>query len=261
MLKKLSKDKIVTLSLVLVFLITLIVLFAIYHSQILHALKINFIDDNNYIELLKGLLNTFLITIVAFIIGIILGIGVCLIEGINSNNVFVILLKKLTKIYVAIFRGTPIAVQLLIIYFVMAVSYRGDAIYIAMLAFGLNSGAYVSEIIRGGVNAVPKGQMEAGRSLGLSYPAVMKKIIFPQAIRNALPSLGNEFIALIKETSVAGFIGAIDLTLAFRKIAGGTYDHLTVYLMMGIVYFVIVFFITLILNKLERKYISNAYTK
>ena len=103
--------------------------------------------------------------------------------------------------------------------------------------------------------------MEAGRSLGLSYPAVMKKIIFPQAIRNALPSLGNEFIALIKETSVAGFIGAIDLTLAFRKIAGGTYDHLTVYLMMGVVYFVIVFFITLILNKLERKYISNAYTK
>ena len=257
MLKKLSKDKIVTLSLVLVFLITIIVLFAIYHSQILHALKINFIDDNNYIELLKGLLNTFLITIVAFIIGIILGIGVCLIEGINSNNVFVILLKKLTKIYVAIFRGTPIAVQLLIIYFVMAASYRGDAIYIAMIAFGLNSGAYVSEIIRGGINAVSK----AGRSLGLSYPAVMKKIIFPQAIRNALPSLGNEFIALIKETSVAGFIGAIDLTLAFRKIAGGTYDHLTVYLMMGVVYFVIVFFITLILNKLERKYISDAYTK
>ena len=261
MLKKLNKDKIVTLSLLLVFLITILVLFIVNNETIISAIKTNFIDDDNYIELLKGLLNTFLITIVAFIIGIALGLAICLIEGINSNNVFVLILKKFTKIYVAIFRGTPIAVQLLIIYFVMAVSYRGDAIYIAMLAFGLNSAAYVSEIIRGGINAVAKGQMEAGRSLGLPYSAVMKKIIFPQAIRNALPSLGNEFIALIKETSVAGFIGAIDLTLAFRKIAGGTYDHLTVYLMMGVVYFIIVFIITLILNKLERKYINNAYTK
>ena len=130
-----------------------------------------------------------------------------------------------------------------------------------MLAFGLNSGAYVSEIIRGGINAVPKGQMEAGRSLGLSYPAVMRKIIFPQAIRNALPSLGNEFIALIKETSIVGFIGAIDLTLAFRKIAGGTYDYMTVYLTMGVVYFIIVFIIATVLNKIERKLIHNAYNK
>ena len=259
--KKLNKEKIVTLSLVLVFLIALIVLFSIFHTEIINALKTNFIDDNNYLELLKGLLNTFLITIVAFVLGLLLGIIVCLVEGINSDNVLVILLQKLTKIYVAIFRGTPIAVQLLIIYFVMAISYRGDAIYIAMLAFGLNSGAYVSEIIRGGINSVAKGQMEAGRSLGLPYNAVMRKIILPQAFRNALPSLGNEFIALIKETSVAGFIGAIDLTLAFRKIAGGTYDHLTVYLAMGVVYFVIVFIITTILNKIERKLINNAYTK
>lgn len=261
MLKKLNKDKIVTLSLLLVFFITILIVFIVNNETIISAIKTNFIDDNNYIELLKGLLNTFLITFVAFIIGIILGVVICLIDGINSDTILAVLLKKLTKIYVAIFRGTPIAVQLLIIYFVMAISYRGDAIYIAMLAFGLNSGAYVSEIIRGGINAVPKGQMEAGRSLGLSYSATMKKIILPQAIKNALPSLGNEFIALIKETSVAGFIGAVDLTLAFRKIAGGTYDHLTVYLVMGIVYFIIVFIITLILNKIERKYINNAYTK
>ena len=261
MLKKLNKDKIVTLSLLLVFFITTLIVFIVNNETIISAIKTNFIDDNNYIELLKGLLNTFLITLVAFIIGIILGVVTCLIDGINSDTILAVLLKKLTKIYVAIFRGTPIAVQLLIIYFVMAISYRGDAIYIAMLAFGLNSGAYVSEIIRGGINAVPKGQMEAGRSLGLSYSATMKKIILPQAIKNALPSLGNEFIALIKETSVAGFIGAVDLTLAFRKIAGGTYDHLTVYLVMGIVYFIIVFIITLILNKIERKYINNAYTK
>lgn len=258
---KFSKDKIVTLAMATIALVALIVLFAIYNKEILYALEKNFIKGENYKELLKGLLNTFLITFVAFIAGIILGIGVCLIEGIKSNNTFCIVLKKLVNIYVAIFRGTPATVQLLIIYFVIFAAYRGDAIYIAMLAFGLNSGAYVSEIIRGGINAVPKGQMEAGRSLGLSYPAVMQKIIFPQAIRNALPSLGNEFIALIKETSIVGFIGAIDLTLAFRKIAGGTYDYMTVYLVMGVIYFVIVFFITLILNKIERKYISNAYNK
>ena len=261
MAKKINKDKLVTLSLLLVFVITIIVLFSIYHLQIVTALKTNFIDDNNYIELLKGLLNTFLITAVAFVLGLIFGIVVCLIEGISSDNYFVILLQKLAKIYVAIFRGTPIAVQLLIIYFVMAVSYRGDAIYIAMLAFGLNSGAYVSEIFRGGINSIAKGQMEAGRSLGLPYSAVMKKVILPQAFRNSLPSLGNEFIALIKETSVAGFIGAIDLTLAFRKIAGGTYDHLTVYIAMGVVYFIIVFVITLILNKLEGKYFNNVKAK
>ena len=259
--KKLTKDNIITLALALTFTIALLVLFIIFKDDVLKALEKNFIRNGNYKELFKGLLNTFLITFVAFIAGVILGVCVCLIEGINSQNTFVLLLKKLTNIYVAIFRGTPATVQLLIIYFVIFASYRGDALYIAMLAFGLNSGAYVSEIIRGGINAVPKGQMEAGRSLGLSYPAVMRKIIFPQAIRNALPSLGNEFIALIKETSIVGFIGAIDLTLAFRKIAGGTYDYMTVYLTMGVVYFIIVFFITLALNKLERKLINNAYTK
>ena len=259
--KKLTKDNIVTLALALTFITVLAVLFIIFKDNILYALEKNFIRNGNYKELSKGLLNTFLITFVAFIAGIILGVGICLIEGINSQNVFALLLKKFASIYVAIFRGTPATVQLLIIYFVIFASYRGDALYIAMLAFGLNSGAYVSEIIRGGINAVPKGQMEAGRSLGLSYSAVMRKIILPQAIRNALPSLGNEFIALIKETSIVGFIGAIDLTLAFRKIAGGTYDYMTVYLTMGVVYFIIVFFITLALNKLERKLINNAYTK
>lgn len=259
--KKLTKDKIITLALISVVIVALVVVFIIFKDEILYSLEKNFIKGDNYKELLKGLLNTFLITIVAFIAGLIFGIIVCLIEGIKSNNTIVILLKKFANIYVAIFRGTPATVQLLIIYFVVFASYRGDALYIAMLAFGLNSGAYVSEIIRGGINAVPKGQMEAGRSLGLSYSAVMKKIIFPQAIRNALPSLGNEFIALIKETSVVGFIGAVDLTLAFRKIADGTYDYMTVYLVMGIVYFIIVFFITLILNKIERKLITDAKTK
>lgn len=221
------------------------------------ALQKNFFDKGNYIELLKGLLNTILITIVAFIIGLLVGLLVCLIEGLNSQNTFVLIIKKLAKVYVSIFRGTPTTVQLLIIYFVLFAFYSGNPIYIAMIAFGLNSGAYVSEILRGGIHAVPKGQMEAGRSLGLSYPTVMMKIIFPQAIKNALPSLGNEFITLLKETSIAGFIGAVDLTLAFRKIANATYDYQTVYLVMGVVYFVIVLLITIGLRQIERKLMKH----
>ncbi|MDE7384874.1 MAG: amino acid ABC transporter permease [Anaeroplasmataceae bacterium] len=163
------------------------------------------------------------------------------------------ILKKLAKIYVSIFRGTPTTVQLLIIYFVIFAFYSGNPLFIAMLAFGMNSGAYVSEILRGGIHSVPTGQMEAGRSLGLSYSTVMTKIIFPQAIKNALPSLGNECITLLKETSIVGFIGAVDLTLAFRKIANATYDYQTVYLVMGVAYFIIVLLITIALKKLEER--------
>ena len=161
--------------------------------------------------------------------------------------------KGVAKTYVALFRGTPIMVQLLIIYYVIFRFFEGNAIWIAMLAFGLNSGAYVSEIIRGGINSVGTGQMEAARSLGLPYHTVMRRVILPQGIKNCLPSLGNEFISLIKETSVVGFIGAFDLTLAFRKIANATFDYTTAYLVMGLVYFVIVFLITICLNYLERR--------
>ena len=207
---------------------------------------------NNVLSVLKGLGNTFLITFVAFILGIVFGILVSFANGLQSKSWYAYFLKGISKVYVAIFRGTPIMVQLLIIYYVIFRFFTGDAIWIAMLAFGLNSGAYVSEIIRGGINSVSNGQMEAGRSLGLPYKVVMKKVILPQAIKNCLPSLGNEFISLIKETSVVGFIGAFDLTLAFRKIANQTYNYTATYLIMGVVYFAIVIIITLVLSKLER---------
>jgi His/Glu/Gln/Arg/opine family amino acid ABC transporter permease subunit len=207
---------------------------------------------NNVLSVLKGLGNTFLITFVAFILGIVFGILVSFANGLQSKSWYAYFLKGISKAYVAIFRGTPIMVQLLIIYYVIFRFFTGDAIWIAMLAFGLNSGAYVSEIIRGGINSVSNGQMEAGRSLGLPYKVVMKKVILPQAIKNCLPSLGNEFISLFKETSVVGFIGAFDLTLAFRKIANQTYNYTATYLIMGVVYFAIVIIITLVLSKLER---------
>ena len=258
MVNRIKKETLVSISMLSIVILLVMIGFALNFDSIANAIDKNFISENYYIELLIGLGNTFLITLVSFIIGLLLGLIICLIEGINSQNIGALIIKKLAKAYVSIFRGTPMVVQLLIIYFVLFAFYRGNPIYVAMIAFGLNSGAYVSEILRGGITSVPKGQMEAGRSLGLSYASVMRKIIFPQAIRNALPSLGNEFIALIKETSICGFIGAVDLTLAFRKIANATFDFETVYLVMGVVYFIIVYIITLFLNLIERKLINHA---
>ena len=243
---------------VLVIIITLIILGIVFREGIIESLKLNFGNSKNYTNLFRGLVNTLFITIVAFVLGVILGLITCLVLGINSNNTFVIILKNIFKAYVSIFRGTPMLVQLLIIYFIIFASSRIDSLYVAMLSFGLNSGAYVSEIIRGGINAVPAGQMEAGRSLGMSYSTVMQKVIFPQAFRNALPSLGNELVTLVKETSIVGFVGAYDLTQAFKAIANNTYDFTTVYLVMGVVYFVIVFVITKLLSLLERKLMKHA---
>lgn len=243
---------------VLVIIITLIILGIVFREGLIESLKLNFGNSKNYTNLFRGLVNTLFITIVAFVLGVILGLITCLILGINSNNTFVIILKNIFKAYVSIFRGTPMLVQLLIIYFIIFASSRIDSLYVAMLSFGLNSGAYVSEIIRGGINAVPVGQMEAGRSLGMSYSTVMQKVIFPQAFRNALPSLGNELVTLVKETSIVGFVGAYDLTQAFKAIANNTYDFTTVYLVMGVVYFVIVFVITKLLSLLERKLMKHA---
>ena len=258
---KITKSKLISIIMFLAVFIFISILLFINKDSLVYEFDKNFIDNNNYLELLKGLFNTILITFVSFVIGLIIGALICLIQGLNTNNTVLLILKNIANAYVSIFRGTPATVQLLIIYFVIFASFRGDAIYIAMITFGLNSGAYVSEILRGGINSISKGQMEAGRSLGLSYATTMKKIILPQAIRNALPSLGNEFITLIKETSIVGFIGAIDLTLAFRKIANDTYDFEIVYIMMGIIYFLIVLFITILLRKLEKRLMNNVKVK
>jgi amine acid ABC transporter, permease protein, 3-TM region, His/Glu/Gln/Arg/opine family len=257
MKKPTRKEWIVRLVMIGAALLSLLILFLVNRDAVSSALAKNF-SSNNANLLLQGLANTFLITLVAFIMGLILGTLVCLITQSESQNVVVLAFKQIAKFYVLLFRGTPVVVQLLIIYFILFASYSGDSVYVAMLAFGLNSGAYVSEIIRGGINAVPLGQYQAGLSLGLSYRSMMQKIILPQAYKNAFPSLCNEVIALIKETSVAGFIGTLDLTLAFRKIANATYDFLTVYLVMGLVYFVIVMLLSAGLSFLERKAFSHA---
>ena len=211
------------------------------------------------VKVLKGLGVTLLITLSAFVLGILIGVLVSLIQGVKSNKLIFKVLKKIADIYVSIFRGTPVTVQLLIIYYVVFTNIQ--PLIAAIVAFGLNSGAYVSEIIRGGINSVAKGQMEAGRSLGLSYPTVMKKIILPQAIRNCLPSLGNEFVALIKETSVVSFITVIDLYSAFRALATASFNYKGIYLIMGVVYFVIIFIFTYLIKLLEKKVFKNVEAK
>jgi polar amino acid transport system permease protein len=211
------------------------------------------------VKVLKGLGVTLLITLSAFVLGILIGMLISLIQGVKSNKLIFKVLKKIANIYVSIFRGTPVTVQLLIIYYVVFTNIQ--PLIAAIVAFGLNSGAYVSEIIRGGINSIPKGQMEAGRSLGLSYPTVMKKIILPQAIRNCLPSLGNEFVALIKETSVVSFITVIDLYSAFRALATASFNYKGIYLIMGVVYFVIIFIFTYLIKLLEKKVFKNVNAK
>lgn len=255
--KKLSKETIVMLSMI-GFLALLIVVLCLINRNDLASRINNSFSTGNVLTILDGLKITVIISVFGFLIGLLLGLITCLVNGLKSQNVFVLGIKQVFKAYVNVFRGTPTVVQLLIIYYIVFVSYTGPAIFIAILAFGLNSGAYIAEILRGGINSVPVGQMEAGRSLGLSYSRVMFRVVYPQAIKNCLPSLGNEFITLIKETSVASFIAIIDLTNAMQHIADASYDYPLVYTLMGIIYFVIVLAITGLLKLLERSLNKNA---
>ena len=203
----------------------------------------------------EGLLNTLIISISSLVIGVAIGVLVAIVKIDKSKSILTKIFKGIASVYVAVIRGTPIVVQLLVAYFVIfpLIAKNTPALVIAIFGFGLNSGAYVSEIIRSGILAVDKGQTEAGRSLGLSQAKTMKLIILPQAIKNILPALGNEFIALIKETSVAGYITIMDLTRAAQSITGVTYDFFTPYIMVTIIYLVIVLVLTKLLSIFERR--------
>ena len=185
---------------------------------------LNFITDNRWLSLLNGLLVTLEITFFAVILGFLLGFGVAIVRNVYDNTKKLRFLNFLCNIYLTVIRGTPVVVQLLIIYFVIFSSIKVDKSIVAILAFGINSGAYQAEIFRSGINSVPRGQMEAGRSLGFNYPQTMIYIIMPQAIKNILPTLANEFIVLMKETSVAGYIALEDLTRAGEVIRSRTYS-------------------------------------
>lgn len=211
------------------------------------------IFENRYLYFLEGIKNTLVIAFFAVIIGIILGIIIALIRDYHENKKRIPILNFLAKSYVNIIRGTPVILQLMIIYYVMFKSVNINIVLVGILAFGINSGAYVAEIIRGGINSINKGQREAGLSLGLSYPVIMKSIILPQATKNILPSLGNEFITLIKETSVGAYIGIVELTKASDIVASRTYDYFLPLIIVAIIYLIITLVLSRLVEMFERK--------
>ncbi|MDE7265548.1 MAG: amino acid ABC transporter permease, partial [Clostridia bacterium] len=184
----------------------------------------HFIEYGGYKNILLGLRNTLIIAICGLIIGIFIGTVIACIQLAGKRNKVAKVFAIIGDVYTAIFRGTPIIVQLLIFHYIIFSAINIDSLLEAVLVFGLNSGAYVAEIMRGGIQSVDAGQLEAGRTLGLSYVTTMIRVVFPQAIKNVIPTLGNELIALTKDTSVAGYVATMDLNLAFRGIAGATYD-------------------------------------
>lgn len=213
-----------------------------------------FIDNNGYVKVVEGLKNTVIIAIAGLIIGIIIGTLIATVRVIPKYKRLPRVLDAICSVYVGFFRGTPMVVQLLLFYYVLLpiVGVHMTGVQVAMLVFGLNSGAYISEIMRGGILSVDPGQMEGGRAMGLSFSTTMLKIVIPQAVKNILPTLGNEFISLIKETSVVSFVGATDLYVAFNYIGSNSYEFMVPYLVMALIYIVMVLLISLGIKLMER---------
>lgn len=213
----------------------------------------NFIYNNQWKYITNGLITTLEITFLAVLLGIVIGFVVAIIRVTNQKTGNLAILSGICKVYLSVMRGTPVMVQLLIVYFVILLPIGVEKFPAAVLCFGLNSGAYVSEIIRGGINSIDNGQTEAGRSLGLNYMQTMTYIIIPQAFKAVLPSLANEFIALLKESSVAFYIGVADLTLGGIKIRSITYSNFMPLIAVAIVYLIVVLGLTKCVGILERR--------
>ena len=226
-------------------------------NKIINDFYQSLIYDDRYLFVLEGLKNTLIIALGAVIIGCLLGLIIALVRDSNDKNGNLRITNYICKKYVAIIRGTPALLQLMIIYYVIFRTVDVNPIMVGILAFGLNSSAYVSEIIRSGIKSIDISQMEAAKSLGLSYYQGMKYIVLPQAIKNILPALGNEFITLIKETSVAGYIGIRELTKAGDIIASRTYNYFFPLIISALIYLFLTTILSKILNRFERK-ISNA---
>lgn len=212
------------------------------------------IEKNGYVTVIEGLQNTLMIAITGLIIGILIGTLIATVRVLPKYKVLPRILNAICSFYVELFRGTPMVVQLLIFYYVLfpVMGVKMDGVQVSMLVFGLNSGAYISEIMRSGIQSVDIGQMEGGRSVGLSFGTTMMQIVIPQAIKNILPTLGNEFIALIKETSVVSFVGAADLYKAFNVIGSNSYEFMVPYIVMALIYIVMVLIISLAIRLMER---------
>ncbi len=214
-----------------------------------------FIASGYYRLMLDGFKNTIIITLGALAISIVLGSLIAVIRYLGEDVPAMKPVVKVLTFYVNVIRGIPVVVLLLIFYFVIMKS--SDGLVVGIITFGINSSAYMSELIRGGINAVDKGQMEAGRSLGMSRLQCTRRIIFPQAVRYILPAVGNELIALLKETSVAGYVAVVDLTRAGNLVRNNTYDAVNPLLLVAITYLIMVFGLDALLRKMERRLARN----
>ena len=233
-----------------------------WFAEVERQFILNFVKDDRWEFLLNGLFVTLRITFFALIIGIVIGIVIAVVRSSYDKNEasmrqglgrFILgFFNRICKIYLTVIRGTPVVVQLMIFYFVILVSVR-DGETIGIIAFGINAGAYIAEIFRSGIMSVDIGQFEAGRSLGLNYVQTMWYIIIPQAFKTILPTLANEFIVLLKETAVVGYLAVQDITKAGHIIGGRTYSWLMPLLAVALVYLVLVMFFTWLVGKLERR--------
>lgn len=214
-----------------------------------------FIEHGGYKKMLEGLQNTVLIAVLGLLIGSVIGTLIAAVRVMPKYKRLPRILDGICSVYVSFFRGTPMVVQLLLFYYVLfpLIGMNIGSVTVAVLVFGLNSGAYISEIMRGGILSVDPGQMEGGRAMGLSFTATMMKIVIPQAIKNILPTMGNEFITLIKETSIVSFVGATDLYKAFNDIGTNNYEFMVPYLAMALIYIVMVLVISLLIKLMERR--------
>lgn len=249
--------------LALLFLVAVFALLVAFHAKLglnigfLATIRENFINDfivdNRYMWLVSGLGTTIVITIFSTLLGMVLGLTLAIIKVLDYNGKRIFFITRLAEYYLTVIRGTPIVVQLMIIYFVIFGSVNISRVLVAILAFGINSGAYVAEIIRAGILAVDRGQTEAGRSLGLPYSVTMKKIILPQAFKNVLPALFNELITLLKETAVAGYIAVADLAKAGDMIRSRTFDAFLPLIAVALIYLSMVMGLSQLVGKLERR--------
>lgn len=213
----------------------------------------SFIYQDRYKYYLTGLGNTIIMAFFACLIGVILGLILSLVIDYNEKTGKLYLLSAFARMYIGIIRGTPALLQLMILYYIIFKSVNINIVVVGIISFGLNSGAYVSQIIRSGLISIPKGQEEASTMLGFNYFQTMKYVILPQALRNVLPALGNEFITLLKETSVAGYIGILELTKASDIVASSTYDYFFPLLIVAIIYLILTLGLTKLLNLFERR--------
>ena len=214
-------------------------------------LRETFIEEDRYKQLFEGFGNTILITLGALLIGVIIGASIAVAKYFAEGNPKLKLLNAICDLYTTVIRGIPVTVLLLIFYYLILVHAHG--VSVAIIAFGINSGAYMAELMRAGINAIDKGQMEAARSLGMSKWQAMRTIILPQATKNILPAIGNECISLLKETSVAGYVAVVDLTRAANLIRNNTYDAFNPLILLALVYLVLVVIMTRLLSIFEKR--------